>query len=196
MLFELLLFMFCFGCLIVLLSLANDTDAWPSDSMILCTHLIVYEVWEILPPVKWDSHLMGTDVDSQAVPMGGGGGTTVPQMPCGTLKRQCCNKSSHWLGLESTRAEIFYLTWLDISPKWLDLTRVTCEMTLTWLWLELWQMTRVITSWLEKWHTRTWFSMWIMWSCEPWLCPHLILGEKIWWIATWSTPSWSTTHFV
>ena len=28
-----------------------------SDSMILFTHLIVYEVWKILPPVKQDIHL-------------------------------------------------------------------------------------------------------------------------------------------
>ena len=81
----------------------------------------------------------------------------------------------------------------------LDLTRVTCEMTLTWLWLDRmspvkwlestsdestsdsWQMTRVniqVTRVMT--HTRTRFSTWIMWSCEPWLCPHLILEEKIW----------------
>ena len=40
--------LFCFGCLIVFQSLHKDTDASP----ILCTHLIVYVVWEILPPVK------------------------------------------------------------------------------------------------------------------------------------------------
>ena len=58
-----------------------------------------------------------------------------------------------------------------------------CNSTACWLestsdssydkWLESLQVNRVMT------HTRTRFSTWIMWSCEPWLCPHLILGEKI-----------------
>ena len=46
--------MFCFGCLIVFLSFAKDTDACASDYMVLCTHIIVYVVWEILPPVNGD----------------------------------------------------------------------------------------------------------------------------------------------
>ena len=66
------------------------------------------------------------------------------------------------------------MTWLDLSHKWkwlwLDhiLTRVN-------EWLESWQVTQVMTHT----HTHTRLSAWIMWSCEPWLCPHLILGEKI-----------------
>ena len=124
---------------------------------------------------------------------------------------QCCNKSSHWLGLELTRVPIFYLTWLDsiFHLHVNDLTRVTCEMTLTWLWLD--RMLTRVNEWLEspvkwlwldsdstacslestsdsshdKWleslqvtrvmtHTHSRISTWIMWSCEPWLCPHLI----------------------
>ena len=41
--------MFCFGGLIVPLSLAKDTDAWPSDNMMSYTHPIVYVVWEDTP---------------------------------------------------------------------------------------------------------------------------------------------------
>ena len=56
---------------------------------------------------------------------------------------QCCNKSSHWLRLESH----FLLTWLDSSslPKLIDLTRVTSESDrLTSLWLDH-MLTRVMT---------------------------------------------------
>ena len=57
------------------------------------------------------------------------------------------------------------MTWLESSHLWND-----SDLTLT----------RVITSDSSNdTHTRTRFSTWIMWSCEPWLCPHLILGEKI-----------------
>ena len=88
--------------------------------------------------------------------------------------------TSHWLGLESTRVAIFDLTWLDSIFHLNDLTWLESPVKWFWLdsdstacWLESWQMTWVMT------HTRTRFSTWIMWSCEPWLCPHLILGEKI-----------------
>ena len=91
---------------------------------------------------------------------------------------QCCNKSSHWLRLDSSHifgwrdlTRVFYLltdlTWLESQVK----------MTLTWLWL-VHTLTQV-NEWLESWHSHTRLSAWIMWSCEPWLRPHLILGEKI-----------------
>ena len=53
--------------------------------------------------------------------------------------QQCCNKSSHWLGLESTLLESQFLTWLDsiFHLNDLTLTRITCEITLTWLSLHL-----------------------------------------------------------
>ena len=62
---------------------------------------------------------------------------------------QCCNKSSHRLGLELTRVAIFDLTWLDSIFHLNDLTRVTCEMTLTWLWLD--RMLTRVNEWLESW---------------------------------------------
>ena len=69
---------------------------------------------------------------------------------------QCCNKSSHWLGLASH----FSVTWLDLSilPKWLDLTRVTSEndsnLTLTRPQFDSSQrVTRVMTfKWFASWH--------------------------------------------
>ena len=103
-------------------------------------------------------------------------------------------------GLESH----FLWTWLDSSilPKWLDLTQVTSEndsdLTLTQPHFDSSQrVTQVMTRDLSHdkllfnkkkksllnfmyWtHTHTRLSAWIMWSCEPWLCPQLILGEKI-----------------
>ena len=114
--------------------------------------------------------------------MGGGGGewwqATPPPMSLFPVPPlflyQCCNKSSHWLRLESH----LLMNWLDsesILPKmtWLE---SQVKMTLTWLWLNH-NLTRV--EWLKSWHTHTRLSAWIMWSCEPWLCPHLLLGEKI-----------------
>ena len=51
-----------------------------------------------------------------------------------TICWQCCNKSSHWLGLELTRVAIFDLTWLDSIFHLNDLTWL--ESPVKWLWLD------------------------------------------------------------
>ena len=64
---------------------------------------------------------------------------------------QCCNKSSHWLGLGSTRVTIFYLTWLDSifhlnDLTWLDHLWNDSDFTLTWPHVDSSQrVTRVMT---------------------------------------------------
>ena len=97
---------------------------------------------------------------------------------CMCIINQCCNKSSHWLGLKSTRVTFFFT--LDLTQVfylndliWLE-SRV--KMTLTWLLTRPHFDSSQRVTWVMT-HTR--LSAWIMWSCEPWLCPHLILGEKI-----------------
>ena len=60
-----------------------------------------------------------------------------------TLDRvhQCCNKSSHWLWLESTWVTIFDLTWLDSIFHLNDLTSLESSVK----WLESLQLTWVMT---------------------------------------------------
>ena len=62
---------------------------------------------------------------------------------------QCCNDSSHWLGLESTRLKASReMIWLDSSHflKWLD-----SDSERSGLWLDL---TRLDRTWLELDSTR------------------------------------------
>ena len=139
-------------------------------------------VWCHMHKVYWNKNQCWNHRSCQVISINK---TTVMEYECFYCICTCmcvCASVCVYLSAVTSQVTDSDSTWLDISPKWLDSSDLWNDSDSTACGLKPWQMTRVITSDSSNdthTHTHTRFSTWIMWSCEPWLCPHLILGEKI-----------------
>ncbi len=130
------------------------------------------------------------------------GGWHLRLTPPGTYQ-QCCNKSSHWLGLESH----FCMTWLDsgLSSNWLDsepktdLTWDSTTVDLIWLWL--------CRMWLHSSHfefvlvmNNSIDSRWLAWLSIrlelSWaiMLTWLLLWLDLTWRCVWLHLTWANLH--